>query len=202
MSGLWGRRSEDAGTGIFSPSDEERTGTYEDPNLSSRTPAPEPLDARDKEQHGSGAGRGAHQLSEERSEPYPGEGRARGDAETTLHEERLRVGSETAETSRVRVRKEVETRPVEEVVERGVEHAETERVPAAEGDSGEVETLPDGSVSVPVFEEQIVVEKRLVVRERIVIRKHTLVEEHVVQADVRRERVEVEGDEGLLDDRR
>ena len=63
-----------------------------------------------------------------------------------------------------------------------------------EGDSGEVETLPDGSLSIPVFEEQIVVEKRLVVRERVVVRRTTVYEEQVVAADLRRERVEIETD--------
>ena len=64
----------------------------------------------------------------------------------------------------------------------------------AEMDSGQVETLADGSLSIPVFEEQIVVTKRLVVRERVVIRKHTVFEDHVVTADLRRERLEVEAD--------
>ncbi len=77
---------------------------------------------------------------------------------------------------------------------REVEHAAVERVSAIEGDSGDVKTLPDGTVSIPVFEEVLVVEKRLVVRERILIRKRTVTEEHVVEADLRRERVEVEAD--------
>lgn len=64
---------------------------------------------------------------------------------------------------------------------------------------GEVEMLPDGSLSIPVFEEQLVVQKRLVVRERIVIRKHTVTQEQVVQADLRRERVELEADAGVQD---
>lgn len=85
-------------------------------------------------------------------------------------------------------------------MQRGSEHAETEvqAVADAEADSGLVETLPDGSLSIPVFEEQIVVTKRLVVRERIVVRKHTVYEDHVVSADVKRERLEVEGDDGVV----
>jgi stress response protein YsnF len=61
-----------------------------------------------------------------------------------------------------------------------------------------VETLPDGSVSIPVFEEQIVVTKRLVVRERVIVRKHTVYEDHVVTADLRRERLEVVADAGVV----
>ena len=112
----------------------------------------------------------------------------------TLAEQRLVTGTETVQTGSVRARKEVDVERVEQVVPRGVEHADVERTAALEGDSGQVETLPDGSLSIPVFEEQIVVEKRLVVRERIVLRKHTVYEEHLVQADLERERLEVETD--------
>jgi uncharacterized protein (TIGR02271 family) len=69
------------------------------------------------------------------------------------------------------------------------------RVATSDGDSGEVETLPDGSISIPVFEEELVVTKRLVVRERIVVRKETHVRTETVEAELRRERVDVEVDE-------
>ncbi len=112
----------------------------------------------------------------------------------TLSEERLATGTETVETGRVRARKEVDVETVEQVVPRGVEHADLERAAVLEGDSGQVETLEDGSLSIPVFEEQIVIEKRLVVRERVVIRKHTVYEDHKVSAELRRERLEIESD--------
>src|SRR3954466_4806235 len=89
------------------------------------------------------------------------------EATVTTHQERADVGTELHETGRVRVKKHVETYPVEEVVPRNIEEADTERIEAADGDSGEVERLEDGSVSIPVFEEVLVVTKRLVVRERI-----------------------------------
>lgn len=128
------------------------------------------------------------------------------DLEVVRAEERLDLGTETEQIGRARVVKSVDTETVEARVERGTEHADTERfdVADAEGDSGEVETLPDGSLSIPVFEEQIVVTKRLVVRERVVVRKHTVYEDHVVSADLRRERVDVvgEGDVVVTDDER
>lgn len=74
------------------------------------------------------------------------------------------------------------------------------RVPATDrpsGDSGEVEYLPDGSVSIPVIEEELVCEKRPVVRERIVVRKETVTEERVVEADLRREQITVDPDSGV-----
>ena len=123
--------------------------------------------------------------------------------ETTRSEERAVVGTELHETGRVRVRKHVETYPVEETVSRSIEHADTsERLPALEGDNGEVQTLEDGSVSIPVFEEVLVVTKKLVVRERVVVRKRTVVDEHTLQTELRREHVTVdaEGDVGLVED--
>lgn len=109
-------------------------------------------------------------------------------------EEELAVGKVVREAGRVRARKVVDTVHEEIVVPRGTEHADVERVPPAPDDSGLVETLPDGSVSIPVFEEQLVIEKRLVVRERIVIRKHTVAEDHLVETDLRKERVVVDAD--------
>ncbi len=109
-------------------------------------------------------------------------------------EEELSVATSSHEAGTVRARKVVENHHAQEVVPRDVEHAEVERANALEGDSGMVETLPDGTVSIPVFEEVLVVEKRLVVRERVLIRKHTITEEHLVEADLRRERVDVDAD--------
>lgn len=111
-----------------------------------------------------------------------------------LSEERARVGTVTEESGRVRARKSVEHERVEQVVARGVEHADLERLSVAAEDSGEVETLPDGSVSIPVFEEQLVVTKRLVVRERVILRKHTVYEDHVVQTELRKERLDIDAD--------
>jgi len=116
--------------------------------------------------------------------------------ELTLSEERLHVGTETERTGAVRAVKHVDVENVSTRVQRGTEHADLDRVdvPDADVDSGQVETLPDGSLSIPVFEEQLVVTKRLVVRERVIVRKHTVYEEHEVSADLKRERLEVEAD--------
>jgi len=117
------------------------------------------------------------------------------DASVVRRDEELRVDTAPVEVGTVRARKKIETEVHGEDVSRGVEHAEVERTGPLEGDSGEIETLPDGSVSIPLFEEEIVVTKRLVVRERVVIRKHTITEHQRVEAELRKERVEVEIDE-------
>ena len=57
-----------------------------------------------------------------------------------------------------------------------------------------VERTADGEeiIRVPVVEEELVVLRRPVVREVVVIRKRAVVEERVIEAELRRERVEVE----------
>ena len=121
------------------------------------------------------------------------------EASVVRHEEELVTDTMVGEAGRVGVRKVVEHERVETVVPRGVEHAEFERQAPGEADSGEVEVLADGSVSIPVFEEELVIERRLVVRERVIVRKHTVTEERRVEADLRRERVEVETDAEVAD---
>lgn len=117
--------------------------------------------------------------------------------ELVRYEEELEVGTRSAEAGAVRIRRRVESDSVEQRVPREVEHAELERVAAADEDSGLVETLPDGSISIPVFEEELVVTKRLVVRERVIVRKETQVEEETVTVDVQREQVEIHADDGI-----
>ena len=108
-------------------------------------------------------------------------------------EEELEIGTHTEEAGSVRARKHVETEHVEELVPRHIEHADVERVAPGDGDSGEIETFPDGSVSIPILEEELVITKRMVVRERVLIRKRTLTEDHRVEAELRKERVELDG---------
>ena len=121
-------------------------------------------------------------------------------AEVTRYEEELDVGAEATEAGAVRVRKSVEAEPVEQEVDRQVERAEVDRVPVEGEDSGLVETLPDGSVSIPIFEEELLVTKRLVVRERLVVRKESATEHETVTAEIRRERVTVDADPGITVD--
>jgi uncharacterized protein (TIGR02271 family) len=122
--------------------------------------------------------------------------RADGDANSVIrHEEELLIGKQPVEVGHVRVQTHVDETPVNERVETQAEHLDrVEHVPATDRDSGEIETLPDGSVSIPVLEEQLVITKRLVVRERVIIRKRTIIEDRSVEATLRKERVTVDGD--------
>jgi uncharacterized protein (TIGR02271 family) len=118
--------------------------------------------------------------------------RGGGEVETTRREEELEVGKQLAPLGNVHVQKRVEAERVEQDVPRRVERPGFERLAAAERDSGEIETLPDGSVSIPVLEEEIVVTKRTVVRERIVVRKEVATEVERVEAELRSEHVDVD----------
>ncbi len=131
-------------------------------------------------------------------ELQPGAGKSSDEASLVRHEEELQLGREATEAGSVRVRKQVESRTVEEVVPLQVEHFdEVEEREPNEQDSGEIETLPDGSISIPILEEELVVTKRTVVRERVVIRKRTETEQRRVEAELRKERVDIDADPGV-----
>jgi uncharacterized protein (TIGR02271 family) len=115
---------------------------------------------------------------------------ARDDA-VTLHAEELHLGKADQEYGVLRAQKQIETQAVSESVPRLREEARVDRVPAHKGDSGQIETLPDGSISIPVLEEELVITKRVVVRERIVIRKETTTEKTRVTDELRKENVEI-----------
>ena len=111
------------------------------------------------------------------------------------HEEELRVEPRMREIGNLHAVKRVETERVERVVDRDVEHFETvDRQPVTDDDDGEIAVLEDGSISIPVFEEVLVVEKRPIIRERIVIKKESEAERYRVETRLRRERIEADSE--------
>ena len=105
------------------------------------------------------------------------------------HEEEVTVDKRWEGVGYARVRREVESGVAR--AEYPVQHDELahERVPVGANDSGKIETLPDGSISVPLFEEELVVTKRTVLRERVIIRKETVTDFETVEAELRREHI-------------
>jgi uncharacterized protein (TIGR02271 family) len=134
--------------------------------------------------------RGEHSMNQ------PGNSEVRDQVNITHEDDGLQSTKQSPEeTEQFRAagaRKSTTNDDVTEYFPADVEDVSMERVEAGTGDSGQIETLPDGSISVPVLEEELVISKRLVVRERIIIRKNTQTEHHRVEANLRRERVEVE----------
>jgi uncharacterized protein (TIGR02271 family) len=122
------------------------------------------------------------------------------EASVVRHEDELELGTQEYEAGSVRARKQVETEHVERVEPRSVEYGDLERAPVNDGDSGEIETLEDGSISIPLFEERLVVSKELFVRERVIVRKRTVTEQHRIEAELRKEQIEVEGDVEIMEE--
>lgn len=112
------------------------------------------------------------------------------------HEEHAHVDRRWDTVGAARVRRDVAIEKVAGEYPRRHEEVVHERVPVAENDSGEIETLADGSISVPLFEEELVVTKRTILRERVIIRKETVTEWEEVEAELRREKINVSGSVG------
>jgi uncharacterized protein (TIGR02271 family) len=109
----------------------------------------------------------------------------------TRSAEELRIGKKTVQTGEAKVRKHVETEHVSEPVERMREEVHVDRRPVAAGDQRRAD-IRDDEIRVPITEEELVVEKRPVVKEEVVISKDRVKESENVEADLRKERIDVE----------
>ncbi len=130
-------------------------------------------------------------------------GARRGDREerVTRSEEELAVGKREHRAGAVEVDKHVETEHVSREVPVRHEEVVVERRPA-DGMSASGR-IADDEVRIPVTEEELVVEKRTVPKEEIVVRKQDRIENERVEADLRREKVDIhrEGDVDVRDER-
>lgn len=113
-----------------------------------------------------------------------------GERYLVLSEEELAVGRRKVQAGEVDVRKRVETERVKQQVPVSHEEVTIERRPASASTSGRPQ-LGEDEIRVPVMEEEVVVEKRAVPKEEIIIRKEMKQDEKTVEADLRRERVDV-----------
>jgi len=122
-------------------------------------------------------------------------------------EEEIRVGTREREAGSVNVRKRVRVDREQVRVPIRREEVTVERVPVEGREAPEAE-IGGGEVQIPVVEEEIVVEKRPVVKEELRIRKDVVENEEVVEADLRKEEVDVydettrRGDAGESPERR
>jgi uncharacterized protein (TIGR02271 family) len=116
----------------------------------------------------------------------------------TRSEEELRVGTETRERGRVRLRKYVTTEQQQVTVPVQREEVRVERQPITDANLDAATSGPDLSEEeheVVLREEQPVVEKRTVPRERVRLDTETVTEERQVGEEVRKEQIEVDGDD-------
>jgi uncharacterized protein (TIGR02271 family) len=111
----------------------------------------------------------------------------------TLSEEQLAIGKREVQAGEVELRKTVETEHVRENVPLMREEITIERRPIAAGSStsGDIQ-IGEDEIRIPVMEERAVVEKRVVATEEVVVNKRTVTENETVEADLRRERLDVD----------
>ena len=124
-----------------------------------------------------------------------GEVRETDTASVTRSEEELQVGTRESEIGRVRLRKYVETEPVQMDValQRETAQVRTEQIdqPVTGAEFGEEQ------VEVPLHGEEAVVAKQARAKERVSVDTDVETEHTTVSDEVRKERVEVEGDDAI-----
>jgi uncharacterized protein (TIGR02271 family) len=119
------------------------------------------------------------------------------DEAMTRSEEEVRVGTTRRETGRARLRKYVVTENVTETVPVQREEVRVEREPIT--DANRDAALSGGDITeeeheVTLHAEEPVVEKRTVPKERVRMDRDTVTDEETVSEQVRKERIEAEGD--------
>ena len=117
----------------------------------------------------------------------------------TRSEEELRVGTTRQESGRVRLRKWVETERVATSIPVEREQVRIEREPVDETNIDAALRGPEiaeAEHEVVLHEEHAVAATEVVPKERVRLEKETVVDEEQVEADLRKEQIEVEGDAG------
>jgi uncharacterized protein (TIGR02271 family) len=125
--------------------------------------------------------------------------RAAGQADEamTRSEERMRVGTATEQTGRVRLRKYVVTETVQQSVPVSHEEVRVEREPITEANRGAAMSGPEISGAeheVTLYAERPVVEKETVPVERVRLAKERISGEETVSGEIRKEHIETEDD--------
>jgi uncharacterized protein (TIGR02271 family) len=114
------------------------------------------------------------------------------EGDVVRHEEELRVGKRGTEAGRARLRKWVETEPVSEDVTLERETARVEREPIDQPASGA--GIGEEEIEVPLRAEEPVVQKETIAKERVGLEKDVETERETVGDELKKERVDVEGD--------
>jgi len=122
----------------------------------------------------------------------------------TRSEEELRVGTQSRERGRVRLRKYVTTETQQVTVPVQREEVRVEREPITDANLDDATSGPaisEEEHEVTLHEEEAVVEKRVVPRERVRLDKDTVTDERQVSEEVRKEQIQVDDDQaGYRDD--
>lgn len=118
------------------------------------------------------------------------------DIRVPVYEEELDVVKRERDAGEVRLRKDVvtETKHVEVPVTREVVHVERTPVSGERAPIAGERTFAGDSVSMPLHEEELEIRKRPVVREEVRLRKERVTEHRAADEDLRKERVDIEGE--------
>jgi uncharacterized protein (TIGR02271 family) len=130
-----------------------------------------------------------------------GAGSTEHDDAMTRSEEELHVGTARRERGRVRLRKYVVTEQVQKTVPVQREEVRVEREPITDENRDQALAGPEITESeheVVLHEEEPVVEKRTVPKERVRLDKDVVTEEREISEEVRKERLDTDGDERPL----
>ncbi|MGI3786284.1 MAG: YsnF/AvaK domain-containing protein [Janthinobacterium lividum] len=134
--------------------------------------------------------RGTEQVGHDTSGPST-------DDSMTRSEERLRVGTQTREAGRARLRKYVVTENVTQTVPVSHEEVRIEREPITDANIGDATSGPaisEEEHEVVLHEETPVVAKETVPVERVRLDKETVTEQATVSEDVRKEQIDTDID--------
>lgn len=121
-------------------------------------------------------------------------GRTTDDAEVTLSEERLNVGTEEREAGHVRLRKYVTTEEEQVTVPVQKEKLVAEREPVEGRSAGRIDDSAHQDETITLREERPVVDKETVDVEKVRVGKETVTEQETVSGTVRKEHADIEGD--------
>jgi uncharacterized protein (TIGR02271 family) len=116
----------------------------------------------------------------------------------TRSEEELRVGTQARERGRARLRKYVTTEEQQVTVPVQREEVRVEREPITDANLDAATSGPaisEEEHEVTLREEEVVVDKRAVPKERVRLDTETVTEERQVAEEVRKEQIEVDGDQ-------
>jgi uncharacterized protein (TIGR02271 family) len=122
----------------------------------------------------------------------------------TRSEEELRVGTETRERGRARLRKHVTTEQQTVTVPVQREEVRVEREPITDANLDAATSGPDISDEeheVTLREEEVVVDKRAMPKERVRLDTETVTDERQISEEVRKEHIEVDDQDGRVDPR-
>jgi uncharacterized protein (TIGR02271 family) len=110
----------------------------------------------------------------------------------TRSEEELAIGKRRVQAGAMSIRKRVETRHVSQPVSTTHEEVTIESRPVAEAGSASRADIGEDEIRIPVYEDEIIVDKRRVLKEELVVKKHAVQDTETVEADLRKERVDVD----------